>query len=337
MTCPPARCRRSPARRLALAFLLAILPPAALADAQAPLALAEINQDAAAEKTVVVRLADGSRIRGRLIEETEASYILEADQLGRIEIPRENVVELLDPSVALGPKESQEPPPPPGLLGTGLLAGWDKSLALGFTGKSAGNDSVDVYGKLSGDYADEERRWRIRASYFYGTVESENSKNEGFTNGRRDWLFPDEPLFLWAEARADYNEFKDYHLRLGGFAGVGYAFMDRPELKVLGRVGAGGSHEFGAVDGTIPEALVALEADWKLTDRQSLSFVNTFFPDLDEFGRYRNFSEAAYNIRVDTGRGLSLKFGVQNEYDSFTEDDAPHNALTYFGALVLDF
>jgi hypothetical protein len=263
--------------------------------------------------------------------------VVEADQLGRIEIPRDKVVELLDPSVALGPKESQQAPPPPGLLGTGFLAGWDKNIALGFTGKSASNDSLDIYGKFSGDYSDEQRRWRVRVSYFYGTVESENTKNEGFANGRRDWLFPGESLFLWAEGRTDYNEFKDYHLRLGGFAGVGYAFTDKPELKVLGRLGAGASHEFGAVDETIPEALVALEADWKFTDRQSLNFINTFFPDLNEVGEYRNFTEAAYNIRVDTGRGLSLKFGIQNEYDSFTENDAPHNALTYFGALVLDF
>lgn len=296
-----------------------------------------IAQDAAEPKAVVVRLADGSRIRGRLIEETERAYVIEADQLGRVEIPRGNVVELLDPSVALGPKESREAPPPPGILGTGVLAGWTKNIALGFTGKTGNTEALDLYSKFSGDYSDDERRWRVRAAYFYGMVESDNTKDEGFANGRRDWLFPDEKLFLWAESRVDYNAFKDYQFRVGGFGGVGYAFVDEAALKMLGRLGAGASREFGVVDETVPEALIAFEADWNVTERQNFSFINTLFPDLDSLGDFRNFTEAAYNIKVDTGRGLSLKFGIQNDYDSFTEDDSAHNDLTYFGALVLDF
>lgn len=299
------------------------------------------HQDAAttqpAPQSIVLQLKSDTRIRGVLLEETEESYRLRTDEFGELTVPREMVVAVLAADVPLGPPIAPVVPPPDGLFGTGFLAGWEKSLELGFSGKDGNTDSLDLYGKLSGDYADDEKRWRARVAYFYSTVESDSTKNEGFAHLRRDWLFENNPLFLWAEGRADYNEFSSYHFRSGAFAGLGYAFYDTEKFRLLGRAGAGGSYEFGDVDDFIPEALVGVDVLWKVTDNQTVEFTSTLFPDLDEVGEYRNFTEASYAVSLTEGRGLSLKFGLQNEYDSFTEDDSKHNQLTYFGALVFNF
>jgi putative salt-induced outer membrane protein YdiY len=287
---------------------------------------------------VVVQLKNKSRIRGILLEETGDAYRLRSPELGELVILKAEVEAVLPADAPLGPPPAAEvAPPPPGLFGTQVLAGWEKSVEAGFSGKSSTTDSLDLYGKLSGDYSDEERRWRVRAAYFYGLTESEKTKNEGFANARRDWLGFQDPWFLFAEARSDYNEFKDYRFRAGGFVGVGYNFVKREKLDVIGRVGAGASYEFGEVDDLVPEALLALEVRWQVAENQRLDFINTLFPDLNDVGEYRNFTEASYTINLQRGRGLSLKVGVQNEYDSFTEDASDHNSLTYFGAMVYGF
>jgi putative salt-induced outer membrane protein YdiY len=288
--------------------------------------------------TVVLQLTNGSRIRGALIEETPDFYRLDSPELGPITVPRTSVEAVLGADAPLGPPPpGAVPPPPPGLMGTQFLAGWEKSIEVGFSGKSGDTDTLDLYSKASGDYTDEERRWRVRAAYFYGLTESDKTKNEGFANARRDWLGLPDPWFLFAEGRADYNEFRDYRFRAGGFLGVGYNFVKRERLDVIGRVGAGASYEFGDVNELVPEALIALEVRWQVAENQRFDFINTLFPDLNDFGEYRNFTEASYTVNLQRGRGVSLKVGVQNEYDSLTEDASSHNTLTYFGAMMYNF
>ena len=289
-------------------------------------------------RAVVVQLLSGTRIKGTLVGETDADYLLANPQLGQLTIAKTDVIALLDPDAALGPAApGAQKPPPPGIFGTALLRGWDKNVTLGFTGKSGNTEAFDVYGKFSGDYDRDELRWRVRASYTYGTAEGARNKNEGMANARRDWLVPARPYFYWAEGRLDYNEFQDYKLRSGGFAGVGYTFSDTPKLKLLSRLGVGGSYEFGEVRRFNPEALIAVEARYQLASNQSIDFVNTLFPDLGHLGRYRDISEASYTVNIDRGRGVSVKIGAQNEYDSYTEGSSYHNDLTYYGALVFSF
>ena len=323
----------------ALVLLVLFLAPAARGEF-VPDRYVLFQDDAAAfeSRPVVVQLLSGTRIKGTLVGESDADYVLANPQLGQLTIAKADVVALLGPGAALGPASaSAQKPPPPGLFGTFLLRGWDKSLALGFTGKSGNTEAFDIYAKFSGDFDREDQRWRVRVSYVYGTAEGAENKNEGYANARRDWLLPDEPLFYWAEARTDYNAFTDYVFRAGGFAGVGYTFRDTPKLKLLARLGVGGSYEFGVVDEFTPEALLSVETRYQITPNQSVEFLNTLFPDLGELGRNRNVTEAAYTVKIDRGRGISVKLGLQNEYNSYTQDDSFHNDLTYFGALVFEF
>ncbi len=321
-------------------MLLLIVTAQARADFEAWDFRLQDAPDAPAEaaRVVVLELVTGSRIRGTLLEETETAYRINSPELGELTVPKDHVAAVHGPDAALGPPAPGEvPPPPPGLFGTQLFAGWDKSLDVGFSGKSGATDSLDLYGKISGDYADDRVRWRVRAAYFYGLTESDNTKNEGFANARRDWLTMKDPWFFWAEGRTDYNEFQAYRFRAGAFGGLGYNFRDTEKLKLLGRVGAGASYEFGNVDDLIPEALVSGELRWQVAENQRFELINTLFPDLNEIGEYRNVTETSYTVNLQRGRGLALKVGLQNEYDSFTEDASVHNQLTYFGAIVFSF
>ncbi len=268
------------------------------------------------------------------------------DALGEIPIPASQIAQRLPANTPLKPPAAAVATPPPGLFGTGFLAGWNKSVALGFSGKSGNVDEFSLSASAEGDFSNDQKRWKFRAAYVYGLTESERTKDEGFTNLRRDWLRKDDPVFLFAEGRIEYNDFQAYRFRVGGFGGIGAAFVDAPEtaayrtsdrVQLLGRIGAGYSHEFGAVDDGIPEALAAVETRIKVTDGQTLRFSHTYFPSLDDFPESRNSTDASYTISIHRGRGLSLKVGFNNEYLSETEGDSTHNSLTYYGQLQYSF
>ena len=295
---------------------------------------------------IVIELDGGSRLRGELVQDGPEAVTLLHPTLGEITIPTGDIAARLDAGARLGPKVEEELPPPPGILGTPLLEGWEKSLAAGFNGKEGDVSEFGVNASFEGDYEDDQRRWRLRSAYFYGTAEGERTKDEGFARLRRDWLLPDNPLFLFAEARGDYNGFSGYRYRTGGFGGAGVLLLGDPggdglaasdALDLTARLGAGVSYEWGDVDAYLAEALAAIELKWDPTDGQTVRFNHTYFPDLENLGESRNVTEASYTVKVELSRGLSVKVGVFNEYLSETADESTHNSLTYFGQLQYSF
>lgn len=304
---------------------------------------------------IVLELHDGSRLRGTILRETEDAVTFRTDALGEVTIRREAIAQRLPIDAAVPPAPAEPEPEPveaepepelDGLFGTPLLVGWEKSLGLGFTGKNGDVNEFGINASFDGDYEDDAIRWRLRSAYFYGETDSEQTQGEGFANLRRDWLLPGNPAFLFIEGRTDYNDFQAWQFRAGGFGGVGVSLWDQADndpiydsdnFNLLARLGAGASREFGIVDETLAEALLAVESRWELSDNQAFRFSNTYFPELEDLQESRNVTEASYTIKIDQDRGLSLKTGIFNEYLSTTEDDSSHNSLTYFGQLVYEF
>ena len=326
--------------RLLVAAALLVTPLPALAQ--------EAETDAAAveREPIVLELVGGSRLRGTVVSQTPEGLVFDSDTLGEIQIATNDIARRLPADARLGPKPPEEKEIPPGLFGTSFLYGWDKNIALGIGGKEGDTTEFNFTASADGDYEDDDKRWKFRSAYFFGKTNGVQSKDQGFANLRRDWLVPTNPLFYWAEGRGEYNGFQAYVARAGGFGGVGVTLFGendpeavyvRDDLKLLGRAGAGYTYEWGEVNAGMPEALAAVESVWKVTDDQTFRFSHTYFPSLDDLGESRNVTEASHTIKLDAGRGLSLKVGVFNEYLSFTEDDSSHNSLTYFGQLQYAF
>jgi len=100
----------------------------------------------------------------------------------------------------------------------------------------------------------------------------------------------------------------------------------------------GAIKEFNSPDEDVrPEALAGVDFSWQINERQSLNFSNYVYPDLGETGEFRNVTAVDWTIKIDQADGLSLKFGINNEYESNAPSDAEKNDLKYFGALVFDF
>jgi len=321
---------------------------------------------------VILRLTNGDTLRGELLDRTDQTVTVSHPFLGELTIPADRVVNAAElpadvdpaspeaadlvvtpdntvaPAPAVAPAPPAEAPAPeeeieevrPGLLGTNLLQGWNRSFTLGLYGSEGNSQQLDITAQLDLFYEDEHDRWTVDAAWFYGTEDSEVTDNEVLASLRKDWLLPDSRWFVFAKGSYEYDDFEDYQHRVALSVGPGYDFIKRDDLTLRGLAGLGGSREFGSDDDNIhPEGLLGLEAMWKPLPGQTLAASHFYYPELERFEelRSRHVTKVDYTIEIDRAYGLSFKVGAINEYESQTDDDSFHNDLDYFAAIVYDF
>ena len=326
------------------------------APAAAALLVAAAPPHAHAER---VRLTNGDDLTGTIVEQTDDTVILQHPLLGPITLPADTVLSITpDPPT---PPDAAEVPPaqpvpaddasppdaasqdelplnPTGLFGTGILTGWQHSLSIGVSGTDGNTDRFNFNAGLDSNFENPYHRWVFDASYFLAQDDGDNSQNEAHLGLNKDWLFPSTPWFYFAQAAYDYDDFEEWRQRASLFGGVGYTFIQRDSLEFVGRAGLGVNKEFGGDHELQPEALLGLDLiRWKINDAQTLTAGVTLYPDLGELGEYRATGNVEWKITVDAARNLSLKLGLEDEYESDPDGDDEHNDLKYYGALVLDF
>ena len=277
-----------------------------------------------------VTLKNGDKITASIVTNNDDGLYLQHKTLGQLTLEQRQVK-----SVAYS---HTDPAYEGNALNEWFFPGWDKSLEVGFSGTDGNTDTLNFYAAFSTEQETDTDRWDVQARYFLAYDEGDQTRDEGSAFVVKDWLVPDEDYFYFATARVDHDRFSGYDNRFGGFAGVGYDFIDDDKWAVTGRLGAGGNYEAGDVNEFTPEALIGIDVTWKIDENQKFHVYNTLFPALDPlFGEFRNVSGAEYKVKLAAGRGLSLKLGVENEYLSEVEEGTEHNDLNYFGALVYDF
>lgn len=223
-----------------------------------------------------------------------------------------------------------------GLFGTSFLEGWERRFTLGIDGQEDEGSEFNLYTLLELDYADERDRWSIDASYDFGKEDGGNTDNEIFVKVLKDWLMPEEDYFFWAYGDYEYDQFESYDQRATGFGGVGYKILETEKHEIDGRLGAGLVKEWKPNDFR-PEAVAGIDYKWDINDNQDLEASNYIFPSLDNLGNFRNVTNIDWVISMDAAEGLSLRIGVENEYDTNVSGDAKRNDFQYRIALVIDF
>lgn len=323
---------------------------------------------ASAAPAEILELANGDRIQATVIQVNNEAVTFEHPVLGVVTLPAGQVTVLTsdaaeavaDAEVAASELDAADVPEPtpgataaepadeaaapeavaaPDRFGIPFLAGWDRRFELGLDGSEGNSETFNIRAAVTADFADDDDRYHLGAGYVRKTTDSETTENEFFAEAIRDWLVPGEKYFYFAQVRYEYDDFEAWRHRLAPAGGIGYQFVETDEFILLGRLGAGLAYQWGGEEGDdlTPEGLIGVEGKWNVRPGHAFEFKNTLFPDLGEFGEYRNLTTLGYVIELDQAQGLSLKFGLENEYESETGDDSKHNDLSYFAALVFDF
>lgn len=217
--------------------------------------------------------------------------------------------------------------------------GWVNKLSIGISGTRNTSESIGGNVGLKSQRTTRRDRWTFESVFFYSETDSNTTRNEFTTRTLKDWLIPDSKWFIFGQGQFDLAQLRPYNERISGSFGPGYQLLNNEKVNLRLRLGGGGYQQFGSNDDDDfhPEASFGTELEWKVTTRQTLVFANTFFADMGILGRNRNVTRGDWIIKIQDAPGLSLKFSLQNEYDSFTADDATQNDLHFTGGLQFEF
>jgi len=279
-----------------------------------------------------ITLKNGDSLNGRLVSESETSIQFEHPTLGVLTLPREQLM----PVVAAMPapaevNKAETKPADNGLLGTGFLAGWKRSLAVGLNGATGNSDNHNLHVGLNLARASDEKRKQFTLNYDLKQEDGTQTENDLVMQLDNDYLLPGSQWFWFHRERIDWDKLAEWDYRFGGHIGTGYDFINTEQLTTSGRLGIGGTQTWGGEEeGFSPELLIGAEAAWQISEIQSLALSNTLYPSLEETGEFRNITRFDWAWKLsDLYKGVALKLGMINEYESEVAQDTKHNDFKY--------
>ncbi|MCX5659595.1 MAG: DUF481 domain-containing protein [Planctomycetota bacterium] len=314
-----------------------------------------------------VELVTGELLRGPVVAQEQQTITLAHPVLGKLVIRREQVARVspdaaaTQPATGLTPAASaasgvassapttqaavmagpaSAPATAPALPVKPLLdpERWINRLSIGVSGTRNVTEALGVNVAIKSQRTTRLDRWTFESAFYYSETDDTTTRNEFVTRTLKDWLIPDSKWFVFGQGEFDLAQLRPYDERLSGSAGPGYQLLKNEKVDLRLRLGAGGYQQWGSDDDEFhPETSLGTELEWRLNKKQTLIFANTFFADMGILGRNRNVTSADWIIRLQETPGLSLKFSLRNEYDSFTADDAAQNDLHFSGGLQFEF
>lgn len=215
--------------------------------------------------------------------------------------------------------------------------GWENSAELGING-SAGN--AESFSFQTGA-----RFKRKTDVHMFDTRITHNRTNAGGIETQNNALLyvdyerflGDSPWTFFVKNGLEYDEFRAFDLRYNINSGLGYHFYNTDDLSLVGRFGAGASREFGGPEEEwTPEALMGLDYEHQLSQRNKLIARFDFFPAWDNFSDFRLNSDLSWEHLLDEDGNLSMRLGVVDRYDS-TPNGRKANDVNYQAMLLYKF
>jgi putative salt-induced outer membrane protein YdiY len=290
----------------------------------------DLDDPGAVGSDVTITLTNGNTLTGTLIDNTGTDIVINHDLLGRITIPRTTI-------------RVEPPEPEPETSGIEMETPWNGSVDAYVNG-SSGNTSQKNYGvNLNMQNEDEEN-----VDSFLVIYQKETTKQAGKNTTvdkvnaryRREWKIRDSRWRPFAQAETEVDQFKDYSHRTGAAAGVGYVFLDEPDERFIGRLGAGATKRFGADspdDDVIYEALLGLDYSVDFTPTNHFAVETTVYPSVNNGGDYRSFSKAEWRLDVSEESDWYFTLGANHTYDNVKIPGTGKGDVNYYAGVGTSF
>lgn len=321
-----------------------------------------------------IELLSGDVLIGHIVEQNDQQVVLEHPDLGQLTIVRDRIRgmqrEVGTPAEAAqtaADSESEAVTPPPqaampafdeaadeadteaafedaGQPPTGetwwraLRRRWDSRLAVRFDGREANQTETNLRMDFETEKRREEDRWKLDLSYRLRDRTDDKARSQLASGLLHEAFFPATPWSLQNRARYEYDQFREWDYRVTADTSVGYQLLDSRALGLTGRFGGGVLGEsYPTEDRYRPEGLLGMDAFLRFDGGQRITASVLYLPSLFDDEDYRLLTSAVWQMRISKADGLSLRIGVENEYESRPTDGGPLNDLRYYGALVFEF
>jgi putative salt-induced outer membrane protein YdiY len=172
----------------------------------------------------------------------------------------------------------------------------------------------------------------LGAHYALSYADNEIDDNNARASLLRDWLFPGSRWLGFSYTTYDFDDFEAWEHRVVTGGGPGYRIIPGEPLQLTFRTGPFIGYEFGDEDDARPEYAVGLFNTYKNKRGVKFNLFNAYYQTVDH-PEFRNVSTLELRLPL-VARGLSLRFGVYNEYDS--ESEKSKNNLKYQSTLAFD-
>jgi len=303
------------------------------------LLLVATGRGAAADQ---VRLSTGELLGVSVVRLTDTTIIAEHPVLGPLVIPREHA-ELVSPPGGAGSDPQAEAAPtakadaePQSVAEPAVQ--WKRSVSLGLSGTEGNAESSSGRLGLEAKRSSAAMETAFAAGYMYATSEGARTKNRAEVGVRNDWRFGESRWGLFAQGKAEYDEFQDWSLRVSGALGPSYQLIASDATSLRGRAGLGLSREFGGESNSVtPEAIFGLDFEHKFSERTALTAGVEWLPSLSEVPQFRAGGHVGIKTVLDRAAGMSLHAGVSDRYDSRPGAGVGRNDFEYFVTLGWDF
>jgi len=285
----------------------------------------------------IIQLNNGDTLDVIIKNQSKDSLVVEHSSLGTLNINKGKIANLQSIDLhALATVETEKTiateSVDEGVFGTGLLVGWDRSIDVGFNGASGPSNNASFRSGVSAFSENDEDRWDFKSVYHYKQDENETTDNQFKVDLLKDWLLADSPWFYFAHAGFDWDQFKDWDYRGRLAVGPGYQFVKNKQLELASRVGISGVYEVRDPKNDIDmEGLFGLHMKWHVSGNQSLRFDNFLYPSVTDIGEYRNVTTFEWAHKLGFYKGLAIKLGFHNEYNT---TDTDKNDLKYHAAIA---
>ena len=343
---------------------------AALALAAHPAALAQDAAPAApvAGQSVIIALSSGDALRAKLVSETADAIVVEHPVLGTVTIKRTSIASLaaVPPADAKAAepvidntrlKQEAQPaanadmdaPKPQGNVDPGedamkaavpapppVPSPWKLLFDGNVNYVNAANKQLDFRVAASAVYEVKDvDKWSNTAEYFFRVVDGGTTDNNLLLNSTYDRRLVSNPRWLWfVKGQAQWAPLESYEQRLSAWGGVGYEFLQLPPAKLLGKLGAGYTYEFGDQNDGNAELFAQLEWEWNITENQAI--VGSFWitPAFEDFSDYLTLFRTEWTLKIADIPGLKALGGIRWQYQSeVTPPTAIQNDIRLYAGL----
>lgn len=295
-----------------------------------------------------VQLSTGEVLKGKIISQTDTEVRFAHPVLGEW-VFQKNAITILagpppagapvaSPSPAAATPPAAPPPPPKPPEPDSFWSGWKHSVDVGLNGSEGNSENLSVRGGIKIKRTVAAMETSADAGYIYNSSNGVKDKSRFEANIRNDWLFKETNWGLFAQGKAEYDEFQNWDYRLSTFIGPSYTFIKDDATLLRGRIGAGFTKEFGGDNNAImPEGLLGFDFEHKFTDRQSVYASGDYLPNFQDINEYRLNGKAGYKIIVDPESKMNLQLGVADRYDSRPGPGTKKNDVEYFVTVGWEF